>query len=54
VGSENVFAQEQNESAELGFGVQSPKEIKVTALNSEAERESERICRVLNAQVLMH
>jgi uncharacterized protein (DUF362 family) len=55
VGSENVFAQDQiRRAAELGFGAQSPRDIKLTALNSEAEVEVERIDRVLNAQILTH
>jgi uncharacterized protein (DUF362 family) len=55
VGSEDVFMQDQiKRAAELGFGVRSPDEIKLTALNSEAEADLDRIEKVLRSQMVMH
>ncbi len=55
VGSEDVFEQDQiKRASELGFGVRSPDEIKLTALNPEAQADVDRIDRVLRSQVVMH
>ncbi len=55
VGEADVFEQDQiKRAAELGFGVQSPDEIKLTALNDGAQVEVDRIEKVLRAQVAMH
>jgi uncharacterized protein (DUF362 family) len=55
VGSDAVFEQDQiKRAAELGFGVSSPSEIKLVALNSGAQTDVQRIDEVLNAQVAMH
>jgi uncharacterized protein (DUF362 family) len=55
VGEADVFEQDQiKRAAELGFGVQSPDQIKLTALNDGAQIEVDRIEKVLRAQVAMH
>jgi uncharacterized protein (DUF362 family) len=55
VGEADVFEQDQiKRAAELGFGVQSPDQIKLTALNDGAQVEVDRIEKVLRAQVAMH
>ena len=55
VGEADVFEQDQiKRAAELGFGVQSPDEIKLTALNDGAQVEVDRIEKVLRAQVALH
>jgi uncharacterized protein (DUF362 family) len=55
VGEAAVFEQDQlKRAAELGFGVTSPDEIKLTALNPEAQADVERIEQVLRAQLAMH
>jgi uncharacterized protein (DUF362 family) len=48
VGEADVFMQDQlKRAAELGFGAQSPDEIKITPLNSETQADVERIEQVL-------
>jgi len=48
VGSSAVFEQDQiKRAAELGFGVRSPDQIKLTALNDESHTDVERIEQVL-------
>jgi uncharacterized protein (DUF362 family) len=55
VGSDNVFQQDQIKRAtELGFGIRSPNEIKLVALNSGAEAEVNRIIQMLTPQIIMH
>ncbi len=55
VGEADVFEQDQIKRAvELGFGVQSPDQIKLIALNDEAQAEVDRIKKVLVAQVAIH
>jgi uncharacterized protein (DUF362 family) len=55
VGEAAVFEQDQlKRAAELGFGVKSPEEIKLTALNSESQTEVKRIERVLTQQIAIH
>ncbi len=55
VGSEDVFEQDQIKRAvELGFGVRSPDEIKLVALNEEAQVDVDRIDKVLKSQIIMH
>src|SRR5208283_2109064 len=55
VGEADVFEQDQlKRAAELGFGVKSASEIRLTPLNDESRVEAERIERVLKAQVAMH
>ena len=55
VGESDVFEQDQlKRAAELGFGVKSASEIKLTPLDDESRAEAERIEQVLNAQVLTH
>ncbi len=50
VGDADVFEQEQLKRAvELGFGVKSPQEIKLTALNDDAKEMSEQIESILKA-----
>jgi uncharacterized protein (DUF362 family) len=48
VGEADVFEQDQiKRAAELGFGVRSPDQIKLTALNREAQEDTNRIERIL-------
>jgi uncharacterized protein (DUF362 family) len=48
VGEADVFMQDQlKRAAELGFGVQSPEEIKITPLNNESQADVGRIEQVL-------
>jgi uncharacterized protein (DUF362 family) len=55
VGAEDVFAQDQiKRAAELGIGVQSPDQIKLAALNPEAQPDVDRIEKILRSQVVMH
>ncbi|NLF89203.1 DUF362 domain-containing protein [Candidatus Bathyarchaeota archaeon] len=55
VGSEDVFEQDQiKRAAELGFGVRSPDEIKLIALNGEAEEDVDRIKQILHTNIIMH
>ena len=55
VGEADVFEQDQlRRAAELGFGVESADEIRLTPLNDESRVEAERIEQVLKAQVAMH
>jgi uncharacterized protein (DUF362 family) len=55
VGAEDVFEQDQiKRAAELGFGVQSPDQITLTALNPEAQVDVDHIERILKSQVVMH
>ena len=55
VGEADVFEQDQIKRAvELGFGVRSAEEIKLTALNDEVQGEIDRIERVLHAPVAVH
>jgi uncharacterized protein (DUF362 family) len=55
VGAEDVFEQDQlKRAAELGFGVQSPDQITLTALNPEAQADVDRIEKTLKSQVIMH
>ncbi len=55
VGEAEIFEQDQlKRAAELGFGVKSPDEIKLTPLNSESQADVDRIERVLKAQVAKH
>ena len=55
VGEADVFEQDQlKRAAELGFGVKSADEIKLTPLNSESQEEVDRIEQVLKAQVATH
>jgi uncharacterized protein (DUF362 family) len=55
VGEADVFEQDQlKRAAELGFGVKSAAEIQLTPLNDEGRVESERIEKILKAQVAMH
>ena len=55
VGEAGVFEQDQlKRAAELGFGVKSAEEIRLTPLNDESRREAERIEAVLKAPSLMH
>jgi uncharacterized protein (DUF362 family) len=55
VGEADVFEQDQIKRAvELGFGVQSPDQIKLTALNDDALVDVDRIENVLRAQVALH
>ncbi len=51
VGEADVFAQDQIKRAvELGFGVKSPDEIRLTPLNSESQAEVEQIEQILRSQ----
>ena len=55
VGEADIFMQDQlKRAAELGFGVKSAAEIQLTPLNDESKVETERIERVLKAQVAIH
>ena len=55
VGEADVFEQDQlKRAAELGFGVKSASEIRLTPLNEESAMEAERIEQVLKAQVATH
>ncbi len=55
VGEADVFEQDQlKRAAELGLGVKSASEIKLTPLSDESRSEAERIERILNAQSLKH
>jgi uncharacterized protein (DUF362 family) len=55
IGEADVFEQDQlKRAAELGFGVKSASEIRLTPLNGESAMEAEHIERVLKAQVAMH
>lgn len=55
VGSEDVFEQDQiKRAAELGFGVRSPDEIKLIALNEAANEDVDHIEQVLHSNVVMH
>jgi uncharacterized protein (DUF362 family) len=55
VGEADVFEQDQlRRAAELGFGVTSAQEIRLTPLNVESRMEAEKIDQVLKAQVAMH
>jgi uncharacterized protein (DUF362 family) len=55
VGDADVFEQDQlRRAAELGFGVRSPEEIKLTALNIEAQADVDRIEAVLKSQTITH
>lgn len=55
VGEAGIFEQDQlKRAAELGFGVRSVDQIKVTPLNDETRAETERIERVLKAPLAMH
>jgi uncharacterized protein (DUF362 family) len=50
VGEADVFEQDQlKRAAELGLGVKSAAEIKLTALDGESQREADRISQVLSA-----
>ena len=51
VGKADVFMQDQlKRAAELGFGVKSPNEIKLIALNNESQADIEKIEQVLKKQ----
>ncbi len=55
VGDEDVFKQDQiKRAAELGFGVRSPDEIKLTPLNDGATEVVDRIEPILRAQAVTH
>jgi uncharacterized protein (DUF362 family) len=55
VGEADVFEQDQiKRAAELGFGVKSAAEIRLTPLNDESRAEAERIERVFKAPVAIH
>jgi uncharacterized protein (DUF362 family) len=55
VGEADVFEQDQlKRAAELGFGVKSAAEIKLTPLNDESRFEADKIERVLKAPLVMH
>jgi uncharacterized protein (DUF362 family) len=55
VGEADVFEQDQiKRAAELGFGVKSSDQIKLTALNSETQEETERIEQILRTPVALH
>ena len=55
VGDADIFEQDQlKRAAELGFGVKSASEIQLTPLNDESRVETEKIERVLKAQVVTH
>jgi uncharacterized protein (DUF362 family) len=55
VGNEPVFEQDQlKRAAELGFGVKSADEIRLVAVNSEAQGDVEHIESVLKAPVAVH
>jgi uncharacterized protein (DUF362 family) len=50
IGDEKVFEQDQlKRAAQLGFGVKSANEIKITSLNDETRFESEKIEQILKA-----
>jgi uncharacterized protein (DUF362 family) len=55
VGETDVFGQDQIKRAvELGFGVKSPDEIRLTPLNSESKADIEHIAQVLKAPAVIH
>lgn len=55
VGADDVFEQDQIKRAvELGFGVRSADEIRLVALNPEADDALDRIEQVLKSHVVMH
>jgi uncharacterized protein (DUF362 family) len=55
VGEAGVFEQDQLKRAvELGFGVKSAEEIKLTPVNEKSREDVERIEQVLKTQVDMH
>jgi uncharacterized protein (DUF362 family) len=52
VGKSPVFKQDQIEKAvELGFGVKSPEEIRLTSLNDESREDVKKIRQVFKTQV---
>ncbi len=55
VGEADIFEQDQlKRASELGIGVKSVDEIKLTPLNDESKVDAERIESVLRAPVAMH
>ncbi|MGA2385424.1 MAG: DUF362 domain-containing protein [Candidatus Bathyarchaeia archaeon] len=55
VGEAEIFEQDQlKRAAELGFGVKSAAEIRLTPLNDDSRVETEKIERVLKASLAMH
>jgi len=55
VGEAEIFEQDQlKRAAELGFGVKSAAEIRLTPLNDESRAETEKIKLVLKAHVVTH
>lgn len=55
VGEADVFEQDQlKRAAELGFGVKSVAEVRLTPLSEESRVEAERIEQVLKGQIVTH